>query len=115
MTAYLTKTKLSCSRVEIAVSEFLSANFEDFLSKYTMWELLWDSPEIGPRQLSKVNEDLLATYKWYCYVQIIDHNKREQSIFHQDLNAVVAALAGDAPEGFIKPKQGRRKKKVVEQ
>jgi len=58
MTAYYTKCKLSNQRVEEAIKEFFSHHFDDFIPKHTMWELLYDPPEISAMTLNRTRVKL---------------------------------------------------------
>jgi hypothetical protein len=62
MTAYSAKIKLSTPRTEKAVTEFLNYNFEDFISRHTFWELLFESPEVTPKSLNSLRLKLLKAY-----------------------------------------------------
>ena len=59
-----------------------------------------------PLVLNKVRNELMRIYRAEIAPDFVEGKK--ESIFHQDLNKIVAQLE-DNPEGG-KPKQGRRKK-----
>ena len=87
MTGYQTKIKLSESKAEQAVTEFLNYSFDDFSGRHTFWELLYEPPHITAATLNRVQADLLGRYRAER-ITVFESDKKEMkgSIMGIDLN-----------------------------
>jgi len=80
-TAYYTKYKLSHKRVEEAVKDFFSTNFEGFIGKHTNWELLYHPPDVTPNTLNKTKLALIKIFRDEFSIDDLSAIK-DTNIFH---------------------------------
>lgn len=107
LTAYTTKGEVADERTDAAVKAFFQEHFGHFVGKHTTW-LLMDEPstaQITPRILNDVRNQLVRLHTFEIAAK---PQKKDEDIFHQDLNKIVADLE-DSPEG-PKQKIGRKRK-----
>lgn len=72
MTAYYTKSELSCKDTEVAIQEFFNHHFGVFVDRHKEWYLLYEPPEVTPQLLCQTRFELMEIYR--------KHFKHEVSI-----------------------------------
>lgn len=63
MTAYYSKSELSCKDTEIAIQEFFNHHFGVFVDKHKEWYLMYEPPEVTPLVLSQTKSFLMDIYR----------------------------------------------------
>ena len=63
MTAYYTKSELSCKDTEIAIQEFFNHHFGVFVDKHKEWYLMYEPPDVTPQVLSQTRKFLVEIYR----------------------------------------------------